>query len=434
MKPTHDPVKPPHRAAPRRTRTLLAAGLAALLLAGTGCSSKADSAKSGGEGAGGIKTGPGVTDKTIRLGALTDLTGPYATLGKSIVQAQQMWADEVNADGGICDRRVEIVVKDHGYDVQKAVTAYADLSSDVVALPQVIGSPVMAALLDDIERDKVLTFPQAWAASLLGKESVQVLGTTYDVDMIAAVDYLTRTKKIAKGDTIGHVYFEGDYGANALEGSQWAAKKAGLKVAGQKIKATDTDLSAQVSALRKEGVKAILISAGPAQTASLVGVAASRGLKVPVVSSAPGYAPQLMKTPAAPALAALLHVVSAAPAVSSELPGVRDMVAAYQKKYRGSLLDAGVLSGYNAARIMGDDLKKACEKGSLAREDVVAAHRAQSAVDVGLGTAQNFSDKARPASTETYVLKPDAKAVGAVVNEEDAHTAPGVKEYLESRG
>ncbi|MGW4004558.1 hypothetical protein [Streptomyces nigra] len=67
MKPTHDPVKPPHRAAPRRTRTLLAAGLAALLLAGTGCSSKADSAKSGGEGAGGIKTGPGVTDKTIRL-------------------------------------------------------------------------------------------------------------------------------------------------------------------------------------------------------------------------------------------------------------------------------------------------------------------------------------------------------------------------------
>ncbi|MFC8782545.1 ABC transporter substrate-binding protein [Streptomyces nigra] len=434
MKPTHDHVKPPHRAAPRRTRTLLAAGLAALLLAGTGCSSKADSSKSGGEGAGGIKTGPGVTDKTIRLGALTDLTGPYATLGKSIVQAQQMWADEVNADGGICDRRVEIVVKDHGYDVQKAVTAYADLSSDVVALPQVIGSPVMAALLDDIERDKVLTFPQAWAASLLGKESVQVLGTTYDVDMIAAVDYLTRAKKVAKGDTIGHVYFEGDYGANALEGSQWAAKKAGLKVAGQKIKATDTDLSAQVSALRKEGVKAILISAGPAQTASLVGVAASRGLKVPVVSSAPGYAPQLMKTPAAPALAALLHVVSAAPAVSSELPGVRDMVAAYQKKYRGSLLDAGVLSGYNAARIMGDDLKKACEKGSLAREDVVAAHRAQSAVDVGLGTAQNFSDKARPASTETYVLKPDAKAVGAVVNEEDAHTAPGVKEYLESRG
>ncbi|MFF6916332.1 ABC transporter substrate-binding protein [Streptomyces sp. NPDC012466] len=424
-------MKPTHHTAPR-TRTLLATALAALLLAGTGCSSKADSSGSTGDGADGVKTGPGVTDKVIRLGALTDLTGPYATLGKSIVQAQQMWADEVNARGGICDRRIEIVVKDHGYDVQKAVTAYADLSADVVALPQVIGSPVMAALLDDIERDKVLTFPQAWAASLLDRDAVQVLGTTYDIDMIAAVDFLSRTKGLAKGDTIGHVYFEGDYGANALEGSQWAAKKAGVKVVGQKIKATDTDLSAQVSALRKEGVKAILISAGPAQTASLVGVAASRGLKVPVVSSAPGYAPQLMKTPAAPALAAMLNVVSAAPAVSSDLPGVRKMVASYKKKYPDSLLDSGVLSGYNAAQLMGTDLKKACENGSLTREDVVKAHRSQASVDVGLGTAQNFSDKAQPASTSTYVHKPDAKAVGAAVNLEDAHAAPGVEEYLAS--
>ncbi|OQR63800.1 ABC transporter [Streptomyces maremycinicus] len=412
--------------------TLLAAALAALLVAATGCSSKADG-DSGSDGADGVKSGPGVTEKTIRLGALTDLTGPYATLGKSIVQAQQMWADETNAAGGICDRKVEIVVKDHGYDVQKAVTAYADLSPDVVALPQVIGSPVVAALLDDIESDHLLTFPQAWAASLLGKDSVQVMGTTYDVDMITAVDFLTRTKGLAKGDSIGHVYFEGDYGANALEGSTWAAEKAGLKIVPQKIKATDTDLTAQVSALSKAGVKAVLISAGPAQTASLVGVAASRGLKVPVVSSAPGFAPQLLKTPAAPALLGLLNVVSAAPAVSADLPGVQKMVAAYGKKYPSSPVDSGVLSGYNAAQLLGADLKKACAAGSLAREDVVKAHRAQKSVDTGLGSPQNFSDVSRPASLSTYVLKPDAKAVGGLVGVEDAHEAPGVTEYLAGR-
>jgi ABC-type branched-subunit amino acid transport system substrate-binding protein len=411
------------------TRTLIATALAALLIAG--CSSKADGDKPG-DSADGVKTGPGVTDDRIRLGALTDLTGPYATLGKSIVQAQQMWADETNAAGGICGRKVEIVVEDHGYDVQKAVTAYADLSSDVVALPQVIGSPVVAALIDDIERDELLTFPQAWAASLLGKDPVQVLGTTYDVDMIAAVDFLTRTKGLKKGDTIGHVYFEGDYGANALEGSTWAAKRAGLKIVDQKIKATDTDLSAQVSALREAGVKAVLISAGPAQTASLAGVAASRGLRVPIVSSAPGFAPQLMKTPAAKALEAMLNVVSAAPAVSSDLPGVKKMVSAYEKKYPGSPVDSGVLSGYNAAQLLGADLKKACEAGSLAREDVVKTHRSQKNADTGLGTPQDFSDVDRPASVETYVLKPDAKAVGGMVIVEEAHKVPGVDEYLNS--
>ncbi|WP_189990927.1 ABC transporter substrate-binding protein, partial [Streptomyces rubradiris] len=121
----------------RTARAVLALSLA-VLVAATGCSSKA---KSGGDGdtrTGGVRTGPGVTADTIRLGALTDLTGPYATLGKSNVQAQQLWADQVNAQGGICHRKIEIVVKDHGYDVQKAVTAYADIAPDVVALPQVI--------------------------------------------------------------------------------------------------------------------------------------------------------------------------------------------------------------------------------------------------------------------------------------------------------
>ncbi|MET9731168.1 ABC transporter substrate-binding protein [Streptomyces sp. NPDC006458] len=415
-----------------RPRILLASALAALLLSSTACSSKA-SDDTAHDGADGVKSGPGVTDKTVRLGALTDLTGPYATLGKSLVQAQQMWADETNAAGGICGRKVQIVVEDHGYDVQKAVTAYADMSPDVVALPQVVGSPVVAALLDDIERDRMLTFPQAWAASLLGKQSVQVLGTTYDLDMIAAVDFLTRTKGLKKGDKIGHVYFEGDYGSNALEGSTWAAERAGMKIVGQKIKATDTDLSAQVSALRAAGVKAVLISAGPAQTASLAGVAASRGLLVPIVSNAPGFAPQLMKTPAAKALAGMLNVVSAIPAVGSELPGVRKMVAAYEKKYPGSPVDSGVLSGYNAAQLIGADLKKACAAGSLAREDVIKAHRSQRDADTGLGSPQDFSDVDRPASVRTYVLKPDAKAVGGLVGVEDAHSAPGVEEYLTSR-
>src|SRR5690606_32829190 len=178
---------------------------------------------------------------------------------------------------------------------------------------------------------------------------------------------------------------------------------------------------------------AVRTGAGPPQPPSPAGVAPPRGLRAPVASTAPGSAPQLMKPPAAPAPAAMLHVVSAAPAVSAELPGVQKMVASYQKKYPDSPVDSGVLSGYNAAQLMGNNLEAACEAGGLSREDVVKAHRAQTNADTGLGTAQNFSDVDRPASVETYVLKPDAKAVGSVVNAEDAHTAPGVEDYLTSK-
>ena len=45
------------------------------------------------------------------------------------------------------------------------------------------------------------------------------------------------------GDKLGHVYFEGEYGENALQGSKYAPRSKGLTLVEQKIKATDTDLS-----------------------------------------------------------------------------------------------------------------------------------------------------------------------------------------------
>ena len=46
-------------------------------------------------------------------------------------------------------------------------------------------------------------------------------------------------KGIKKGDKIGHLYFEGDYGESSLNGSKYAAEKLGLEIVEQKIKATD---------------------------------------------------------------------------------------------------------------------------------------------------------------------------------------------------
>ncbi|KNE81802.1 MULTISPECIES: ABC transporter substrate-binding protein [Streptomyces] len=413
-------------------RAAVAAAVVALALAGTGCSTKAQESGGGEAGADGIKTGPGVTEKTIKLAALTDLSGPYATLGKSIVQAQKMWAEGVNKDGGICDRKIEIVVKDHGYDVQKARSAYTEVSPDVLAMPQVVGSPVVASLKDTVAKDKILTYPMAWAASLLGEDAIQVMGTTYDIDMINAVDFLERKSGVKKGDKIGHVYFEGDYGQSALEGSTYAAEKRGMKIVEQKIKPTDTDLSAQVSALRAAKVKAVLISAGPTQTASLVGVSAAKGFTVPVVSSAVGFAPQLLKTPAGPALEKMLHIVTAQPPVSHDLPDLQKMVSDYQKKYPKELVDSGTLSGYHAAMLMDSDLRAACKAKDLTREGLVKAHRSQSKHE-GLGVTQDFSDASQPATFSSYMVKPDAKKVGGTVLVEDTHELPEAREYFKNR-
>ncbi|WP_248958995.1 ABC transporter substrate-binding protein [Sphaerisporangium perillae] len=403
--------------------------LAALALAATACGSGKATGGEAATGVDGVKTGPGVTADKITLGILTDLTGPYASFGKSLTQAQQLYFDQANAAGGVCGRKLEGLVRDHGYDAQKAVAAYTEIAPKSAAIPQFIGSPMVTALKQRIETDKMLTLPMAWATSLLGSPSIQVTGTTYDIDMINGVDFLTKEKGIKSGDKIGHLYFEGDYGQSALNGSKYAAGKLGLTIVEQKIKATDQDMSAQVSAFKDAGVKAIMVSVGPRQAASLVGVAVAKGMDIPFVGSNSAYSPQLLGTPAAPALLKNFFVMTAAAPMSAPIPSIQKLVTDYQTKYPGQAVDSGVGAGYAAALIVGDALRRACQDKDLSRQGIVDAHRSQSAWEGGFGQPMDFSRIDQPSSRASYVVKPDKSAVGGTVILKEAASSALAKEY-----
>ncbi|MFF5262099.1 ABC transporter substrate-binding protein [Actinomadura viridis] len=414
---------PTHR---RRAAVAAAALSLTVAAAAAGCSGKA----AGGGGSGDVKAGPGVTKDTITVAALTDLTGPYAALGKGVTQAQKLYYDQLNAAGGVCGRKVELVVRDHGYDVQKALAAYSEVGPRSAALPQVIGSPITIALRQRVENDHLLTLPQAWSHTLLGSKYIQLTGTTYDLDIINGVDYLLRAKGIKEGDKIGHLYLEGDYGQSALAGAEYAARKAGLTLVEQQVKATDADMTAQAGAFRKAGVKAILVSVSPKQAASLVGVAAATGLNVPFAASNSAYAQQLLATPVGPILQKDYYVVTAGPPFSSGGQGLKKLAGEYQTAYKGEPLDASVYSGYTTAAIVGEALKKACANKDLTRDGIVGAHRANAGFETGLGGApMDFTKWDRPASRASYVVKPDKASLGGVKLVEEAQESELAKGY-----
>ncbi|WP_329544716.1 ABC transporter substrate-binding protein [Streptomyces sp. NBC_01356] len=405
----------------------VAAGTLAALLVLAGCSSKAKDGDDDKEtAAGGVKTGDGISGKTITLGALTDMTGVYATLGKSVTQAQQLYVKQVNADGGICGYQLALTVRDHGYDPQKAVSGYTELAPKVLGFTQFIGSPFVAAVKQRVDgQDKGLVLPQAWSATLLGSPYIRVIGSTYDIETINAVDFLIKEKGIKAGDKIGHVYFEGDYGENALVGSKYMAKESGLTVVEQKIKPTDNDMTAQVAALKQAGVKAIVISAGPRQAASLVGVAAAGGFNVPIIGNNSAFAPQLLATQAGPALTANYYVASPSLPIGADTPEGKKLVEDYKAAYPKDSLDNGVVAGWTAAAAFGEALKKACDRKDLTREGVDKALLTIDAFDPGFGVTQDFSDPKSPSSKQSIILKPDKSAVGGmtVVREAAASTA-----------
>ncbi|MFI9759712.1 ABC transporter substrate-binding protein [Streptomyces sp. NPDC051963] len=400
-----------------------AAGALAALLVLAGCSSKAKDDGDGEGAAGGVKTGEGVSGKTITLGALTDMTGVYATLGKSVTQAQQLYVKQLNAKGGVCGYKVSLTVRDHGYDPQKAVSGYTELAPKVLGFAQFIGSPFVAAVKQRVDgQDKGLVLPQAWAHSLLGSPYIRVIGSTYDIETINAIDFLMQEKGIKKGDKIGHVYFEGDYGESALVGAKHMAEESGLTVVEQKIKPTDNDMTAQVAALKKAGVKAIVISAGPRQAASLVGVAAAGGFGVPVIGNNSAFAPQLLATEAGPALEKNYWVASPSLPVGADTPQAKQLVADYEAAYPKDALDNGVVAGWTAASVFGEALKKACASKDLTREGVDKALLTLDAFDVGFGITQDFTDPKAASSRQSVILQPDKAVTGGmkVVREAEA--------------
>ncbi|MFE5969373.1 ABC transporter substrate-binding protein [Streptomyces sp. NPDC056463] len=421
-----------HRRQATRTMAVALATLVALTAAG--CSSKAKSGDEKGTGAGGVKSGKGVTDKTIAVGALTDMTGVYATLGKSVTQAQQLYVKQVNAAGGICGRKLELTVRDHGYDPQKALSAYTELEPKVAGYMQFIGSPFVAAVKQRVDgQDKGLVLPQAWSASLLGSPYIRVLGSTYDVETINAVDFLVKEKGLKSGDKLGHVYFEGDYGENALAGSKYAAGKAGLTVIEQKIKPTDNDMSAQVAALKQAGVKGIVISAGPRQAASLVGVAAATKLLVPVIGNNSAFAPQLLGTQAGPALEKMYWFASPSLPIGADTPAAKKLVADYQAAYPGDSLDNGIVAGWTAASVFGEALKKACDAKDLSREGIDKALLTLNAYDAGFGM-HDFSDPKAPSSRESVILQPDKSVPGGMRTVREPFVSDAAKGFTPKAG
>ncbi|MFD3452065.1 ABC transporter substrate-binding protein [Streptomyces sp. NPDC058691] len=410
--------------------TVVLAAALVTLLAGCGGPAIGESPDNGPVDKAGVTIGPGITPTTIRLGVLTDLSGPYGPLGRSVLQAERLYVNDVNASGGVCGRKLQLIVRDHGYNLDKATMQYSRMEPSIAAMPGLLGSTIINSLLGTLGADELMTVALGYSSALLGQPGLQTISATYDVDMINGLDWAASTYGLKRKDKIGYLYLKGDYGENAMRGAEFVAEEKGLRVVSREVPAGRDDVSAQVHDLAAAGVKAVLVSASPEQTASAVGSAAAQGLMVPFLASAAGFHPEMLKSPAAPAVLSMLHLVAPTPSLTDHAPEVGKLVADYQKHYPGQPLDQGVENGHNTMAIAVQDLKEACANKDLSRAGIIAAHRKMNRFDPGVGPALNFSDPWRPSATVSYILKPQKDVPGGLVNVKGPFKVSAVERYL----
>ena len=388
---------------------------AVVVTAATGCSNKAQDSGGGaaaGGDAGEVTTDVGVEGTTINLGVLTDLTGVFAALGNDITNANTMFWE----DNQVCDTYdVELDVQDTGYVPQQGVQLYSGMKDGILAMQQTIGSPINTALAPEYEADQIVNFPSAWAQTLTEIPGTGVVGATYAVEIANGYDYMFQQGLLKEGDTVGHIYFEGEYGANGLAGTQAVAEERGLEVVEAQIKSTDQDMSSQITQFKAAGVNLVALTVAPTQLASAAVAMEAQGLDVPILGSNPVFAPGLLAGPSANKIKQDLYVASPVSAFDQH----QDLLDQYQTAYPDATPSLGVLVGVGMSEIMKQVLDAACENGDLTRQGVLDAFNGLEDVDTNdvVVPIRGFEAGTSP-SLESFILQPADVPGGAKVVQE----------------
>lgn len=402
--------------------------VAALVLAG--CSTRAPEPATGG-GGGQVATDVGVSAEAITLGVLTDTSGPFRNLGTGITQGNQLWADELNGRGGICGRKVELEVADSGYKADTATTVYRQQQPNVLGYLQLLGSPINAALRGNLETDEVTSLALSWSSFILDNPYQIIPGTTYDLEMINGLAYLQQQGLIADGDTLGHIYIGGEYGDNGFLGAQYYAQQHGMTLQPAKVAAADTDMTNIVTGFQGAGVKAILLTTTPAQTASALNAASALGLNVPVVGNNPVFDPATNLAGPAAASVGNLYVVASSVPYSAEVPKAKEVQQAFEAKFPDASKNYGVPYGYAGGLIWEQILTKACENGDLTRKGVHDAFLAGQNITTGdlVASELDFSKAGSPPSRSVYIAQADPAQEGGLRQVVEPFTAAEAQAY-----
>ena len=82
--------------------------------------------------------------QTWLIGEITPLTGPAATVGTRLTKVVRMWAEDVNARGGIAGAKIEILTCNEENRPEKAAACARDLLDKGVVL--ILGNSLTASI------------------------------------------------------------------------------------------------------------------------------------------------------------------------------------------------------------------------------------------------------------------------------------------------
>ena len=174
----------------------------------------------------------GITPTSILIGQSAAFSGPAAQLGIQMRDGAKLWFDQVNAQGGVNGRRIELKSRDDKYESKLAAENTKKLIEEdrVFLLFAYVGTPTSQASLPIFTEARV-----PFVGPFTGAELLRSPFNRYIFNVRAS--YFDETEKIVEhlvrtGVTRFAVFYQNDaYGQAGLEGVKRALARRNMQIA-----------------------------------------------------------------------------------------------------------------------------------------------------------------------------------------------------------
>jgi len=390
-----------------------------------------------GGGGGDIATDVGVDLEagTITVGLLSDLSGVFSSLVQVIVTGQEVYWEQVNANGGIGGLQVELLPVDTVYDIPTTVQRYEEIRDEVVAIGHSTGSPHTVAVNEMFQEDGMLAIPLTWYSGW-SDDSINANllhhGVPYCLEAMNIFGYLTDQM----GDEISTVAIAsnpGDYGLDSHNGALAAAEALGLEVVYDEpgsINATDeATLTEVANGIASSGADLAFVTTSPGAFGAIFGQALAAGYQGVWSGAGPSYNPALIApdSPIADAIAASTYWSAYYGLWGMDTPGIDEATQLLMDSGRVDVPVSAYFEGFVEAQIMHAALQQAYDNGDMTRAGVLAAAKSLEEVDFnGLAPNETYvganNDQVQRASAAIWRPDPEALASGESAGEEVLET------------
>jgi branched-chain amino acid transport system substrate-binding protein len=304
---------------------------------------------------------------SYRLGVNLDITGYAAWLGEPQLQAVQLFAEQVNAKGGLGGHPLELVIYDNESNPEKSANIAKKLiqRDKVMAMIATSITATSNAARPIAQDERIVmyslsasfepNYQDSFAFAIYVPTNGQV-GAIFDYFVARGI---RRVAILCATDSTGQTWFEE---------TTKAAKKVGFEIAVERFNVKDMDVTPQLAKLRAINPQALIAGASGQTNAVVVKNFNQMGFKIPYVTGAGSISVAFLKLLEGNEPDTLL-LSGAYCVVWRELPDsfpqkklMQEFNEAFQKKYRKEI-DIYSVGAYDAIRILAEAIRQVKPEG-----------------------------------------------------------------------